>query len=129
MTPKMSARTVEAERAAVLSSDNPYDVLQVRLAAQEAELKAAHRRLSLLFHPDRCKLADAGDLQARVNVAYNTLTDPEKRARHDTINHVEAAKCTACKGSGKAYRQKGFKLRVEVSCAVCAGTGRKAKVA
>jgi len=50
--------------------------------ATEAEIRAAHRKLSQRVHPD------AGGTDAlfrRVQVAYETLSDPERRAEYDRM--------------------------------------------
>ena len=51
----------------------PWEVLGVRVGAGPAEIAAAHRRLSLLLHPDRCSDPDAGERMAEVNAARDVL--------------------------------------------------------
>ena len=57
----------------------PWEVLGVREGATTAELRAAYRRLSLLFHPDRfvgapsSVRAEAHATMAEVNAAYDVL--------------------------------------------------------
>lgn len=67
---------------------DPYRVLEVPRDATSAELKRAWRELARAHHPDRA----AGDIaeqhrltarMARINAAYDLLTDPVRRARHD----------------------------------------------
>lgn len=60
---------------------NYYDVLEVPKNADAATLKKAYRRKSKECHPDR----KGGDARAMVwiNKAYETLSDPEKRAYYD----------------------------------------------
>ncbi|KAL9229626.1 hypothetical protein vseg_005074 [Gypsophila vaccaria] len=62
-----------------------YDVLGISAAASTAEIKAAYRRLARSIHPDVAGASDAGGSSAfiRVNAAYSTLLDPEKRADYD----------------------------------------------
>lgn len=57
-----------------------YQLLQVRRDASPAVIAAAYRRLVRDAHPDH-----GGDaVQAtRLNVAYETLSDPALRARYD----------------------------------------------
>jgi curved DNA-binding protein CbpA len=60
---------------------NHYATLGVPDDADADTIKAAYRRESRKAHPDR----QGGDHQAMVavNQAYETLSDPEKRARYD----------------------------------------------
>lgn len=65
-------------------SKDYYDVLGVNKDASEAELKAAYKKLSLKYHPDRNpddKIAE--DKFKEINEAYQTLGDPEKRQAYD----------------------------------------------
>ncbi|CDS39333.1 dnaJ subfamily C 1 [Echinococcus multilocularis] len=62
-----------------------YAVLGVARDANEAELKAAYRRLSRLLHPDKHTRASAAAEAAfgRLTAAYNILSDPHRRAIYD----------------------------------------------
>ncbi|KAL5970080.1 hypothetical protein TSMEX_002188 [Taenia solium] len=62
-----------------------YAVLGVARDANEAELKAAYRRLSRLLHPDKHTRASAAAEAAfgRLTAAYNVLSDPHRRAIYD----------------------------------------------
>ena len=51
----------------------PWDVLGVSVGASPAEITAAHRRLSILLHPDRCADPDANERMAEVNAARDVL--------------------------------------------------------
>lgn len=100
------------------SAINPYQVLGVPEGATVQVAKAAHRTLAGMFHPDR----NAGDKEAEhamaaINVAWETIEDPVRRRRMDTINHTEP--CATCGGTGTVLKQKGFKQKVSVPCPNC----------
>jgi curved DNA-binding protein CbpA len=73
--------------SSTLISYDPYAVLGVDRGADVAEIKAAHRKLVLLCHPDKVKdesqLARAQEQFQRVHESYALLSDENKRLRHD----------------------------------------------
>lgn len=60
-----------------------YEVLHVSQDASSEEIKAAYRRESIKWHPDKNPNVDTTLQMQRVNEAYAILKDPEKRQRYD----------------------------------------------
>lgn len=65
-------------------ADDYYDILGVSRDADDATIKKAYRSLAREYHPDR----NPGDAEAEARfkelaVAYEVLSDPEKRAKFD----------------------------------------------
>jgi hypothetical protein len=61
-----------------------YKTLGVARDAPPEAVRAAYRRRAQKYHPDRYKGGgDAGATMARINRAYEVLSDPEHRVRYD----------------------------------------------
>lgn len=63
---------------------NYYHILGISKKASPAEIKAAYRKLALRYHPD--KNPDntyAEDRFKEINQAYQVLSDPQQKGRHD----------------------------------------------
>jgi molecular chaperone DnaJ len=66
-----------------------YEVLGLARNASEAEIKQAYRRLAMKYHPDR----NPGDAVAEerfkeAKLAYEVLSDPQKRVAYDQFGHA-----------------------------------------
>jgi hypothetical protein len=59
---------------------DPYEVLGVRRTASATEIRAAYRAAARRLHPDTGGSADA---MQRLNVAWQVLRDPGRRAEYD----------------------------------------------
>ncbi len=65
-----------------------YDILGISKSASASEIKKAYRKKAIEFHPDK----NPGDATAEENFkkaaeAYETLSDPQKKARYDQLGH------------------------------------------
>jgi DnaJ-class molecular chaperone len=64
-----------------------YKTLGVSKNATESEIKKAYRKLSLEYHPDKNDSSDAVEKFQKINEAYETLGDPDKRRIYDMGGH------------------------------------------
>jgi len=60
-----------------------YDVLNVSPTATADEIKRAYRRLALKYHPDKNNEAGAAEKFKEISVAFECLSDAEKRKKYD----------------------------------------------
>src|SRR5881397_1214926 len=66
-----------------------YETLGVARGANEAELKAAYRKLAMKWHPDRNPgNKDCEHKFKEINEAYDVLKDDQKRAAYDRFGHA-----------------------------------------
>jgi DnaJ-class molecular chaperone len=70
-----------------MASGDYYDILGVAKTASADEVKRAFRKKAHELHPDK-----GGDAEAfkKVNEAYQTISDPEKRRQYDTFGAAGA---------------------------------------
>jgi len=90
---------------------NYYDLLGVSKNATAKEIKQAYKQKAKKFHPDTNK----GDQKAQekfkeINRAYQTLSDPDKRAAYDRMGHrgYEQAKARGYGNGQQGTGQAGF---------------------
>lgn len=63
-----------------------YDILGVSTEATEKEIKAAYKKLALLYHPDRNPHdKEAEEKFKAINNAYQILSDPLKKQQYDLL--------------------------------------------
>jgi curved DNA-binding protein len=62
-----------------------YQSLGVARGASQDAIKGAYRKLARKYHPDVSKEKDAEERFKEINEAYQTLSDPEKRAAYDQL--------------------------------------------
>lgn len=58
---------------------NYYTLLNILPSASTDEIKKAYRKLAKVWHPDKNKSNQAGNMFQRIHEAYQTLIDPVKR--------------------------------------------------
>lgn len=68
--------------------DNPYQILGISKKANRSEIKAAYRKLTIKFHPDKNKEKDTTKIWVKINDAYELLNDPDRKARYDKTGSV-----------------------------------------
>jgi len=69
---------------------NPYEELNVTVDTDKAAIKKAYKSASSKVHPDK----QGGDKEKfqRVKLAYDILSDPERKARYDQTGDIEEVK-------------------------------------
>jgi len=68
--------------------ENLYAILGVAPNATDEEIKKVYRSLAMRYHPDRNQAPGAEARFKAVSKAYETLSDPVKRAEYNqSVNH------------------------------------------
>lgn len=78
-----------------------YEILQVHPSAEPEVIKAAYRKLAQKYHPDRNPSSQANSYMKRLNLAYEVLSDPARRARYDKAYRTKKGTSSSNKSSGK----------------------------
>lgn len=65
-----------------------YEVLEAERDADDETLKKNYRKLALKFHPDKIKISNLDENEAKekfqlIQQAYEVLSDPQERAWYD----------------------------------------------
>lgn len=64
-----------------------YEILGVDKNCTERDIKRAYRKLSLQYHPDKNPSEEAQEKFKEINVAYEVLSNDEKRKLYDQLGH------------------------------------------
>ena len=80
---QLVGQMTEEEADRVLRAETLYEVLKVEKTCTDEEIKKSYRRIAVKVHPDRCKHPKATEAFQRISHAYQTLSDPDKRAHYD----------------------------------------------
>ncbi|HEX9998421.1 MAG TPA: DnaJ domain-containing protein [Abditibacterium sp.] len=110
---------------------SPYEVLGVQSDAEHASIRAAYRRLVRENHPDVAsdKVAATTEM-ARINQAWQQLSDPEKRAAFDANVRWQERENEAAQERARFEAQRRARLereRVEIERARRGSASKKSK--
>ena len=86
-------------------TEDLYEILQVHPTAHPDVIQAAYRRLALLYHPDKNPSQEAAGMMKRLNLAYETLSDPNRRAAYDRTRGAQQRQ-RAETGSRATHRER-----------------------
>ena len=71
-----------------MPNENYYKLLEVEQGATKKEIEDSYKKLAKKYHPDfydENNKSVANELMARINEAYNTLIDTDKRIIYDQM--------------------------------------------
>lgn len=93
-----------------MSKPSPYEILGVERGASAEQIRRAYRAKAKALHPDVNRAKDAAELFARLQRAYELLSDPEARmgVEAETTPHEPGeAHFTWSNIAGRSRRRKG----------------------
>jgi len=64
-------------------NSNHYEILGLHIQATPDDIKQAYRKLVKMYHPDHNSNAEATSIFQRIQEAYETLMDADRRAAYD----------------------------------------------
>lgn len=87
-----------------------YEVLGINKDATEADVKKAYRTLAKKYHPDMNKDPGSDVKFKEVQEAYETLSDPQKKANYDQFGHagMDGAGFGGFNGGFGGFQSGGF---------------------
>ena len=62
-----------------------YDILNVKKNSTPEEIKKSYRKLAMKYHPDKNKEPSAEEKFKKMSMAYDILSDKEKREKYDNF--------------------------------------------
>lgn len=88
-----------------------YDILEISVTADFATIEGAYRRLQIKYHPDKnLDNPDYARVQfIRATEAYETLIDPNKRSRYNSLLNIRQTRTKSIKPE-KVYRPDDFQV-------------------
>ncbi len=102
-----------------------YETLGISRGASEEDLKKAYRRLAKQYHPDANKEQGAEARFIEINEAYETLSDPQKRAIYDRYGHAGLNGSSGAAGFGDFAGFSSINDLFETFFAGATGTQRR----
>lgn len=66
-----------------------YSILEVSEKATQQEIRRSYRKLARKYHPDRNGASAADDMIKKINQAFETLSDRDKRREYDSQSLLE----------------------------------------
>lgn len=86
-----------------------YRVLGLASNASDEDIKRGYKKLAVKYHPDKTSDKNHHELFIKIQEAYETLKDPEKRRKYDTENgKSKYSSYTASATASKAGRMPGY---------------------
>jgi hypothetical protein len=90
-----------------------YAVLGIKRTATSNEIKSAYRRLARKYHPDVNSDPTAQLTFARINEAYHTLIDSERRKSYDLTGSISSSARPADAAAARDARRAHFQERAD----------------
>ncbi|WCJ35090.1 Chaperone protein DnaJ [Euphorbia peplus] len=78
-----TATSTATSSSHIATAGSLYEVLGIHTGASSGEIKSAYRKLARVCHPDVHHKENGAYEFMKIQEAYETLSDPEKRSKYD----------------------------------------------
>ncbi|KAF3934588.1 hypothetical protein ABW20_dc0100847 [Dactylellina cionopaga] len=78
-----SAQKTAVDRVRKCKSTAYYEILNIKVEADDGEIKKAYKKLALVMHPDKNGAPGADEAFKLIAKAFQVLSDPQKRSIYD----------------------------------------------
>ncbi len=93
---------------------DPYEVLQINRGAEQEVIEAAYKGLARKYHPDKNRSPKALDRMKEINLAYEILSDAEKRRNFDAHSEEFRRKDAEQKNQQPSQPESPLRTRTSV---------------
>ncbi|KAH8738701.1 hypothetical protein FG386_000492 [Cryptosporidium ryanae] len=103
---KIDAGYDESEKLCkkILKAKNYYETLGIQRNADDSSIKKAYKKLALQLHPDKCKAPSAEEAFKKIALAFQTLSDTEKRENYDAFGEEGPPLSHSSSGNVRYYQ-------------------------
>ncbi|EPS35731.1 hypothetical protein H072_10852 [Dactylellina haptotyla CBS 200.50] len=106
-----SSQKAAVDRVRKCKSTAYYEILNIKVEAEDGEIKKAYKKLALVMHPDKNGAPGADEAFKLIAKAFQVLSDPQKRAIYDKTGGDPESRNFGGSSAGAGGPFAGFQTR------------------